>query len=120
MYPVQVADYAVAHGIDNLLGFCWWILQVMKRKQSMISTIKTRFKKKNHKYGIQVPHTIEEAYLIDKETGTDYWHQAVLKEMKNNAIAFKFLEYGEQVPVGSTWIPFHMIFDVKCNLTRKA
>jgi hypothetical protein len=37
----------------------------------MISAIKTRFKKKNHKYGIQVPHTIKEAYLIDKETGTD-------------------------------------------------
>jgi hypothetical protein len=92
----------------------------MKRKQSMISAIKTRFKKKNHTYGIQFPHTIEEAYLIDKETGTDYWHQAVLKEMKNNAIAFKFLEDGQQVPVGSTWIPFHMIFDVKCNLTRKA
>jgi hypothetical protein len=40
--------------------------------------------------------------------------------MKNNAIAFQFLEDKEQVPVGSTWIPFHMIFDVKCDLTRKA
>jgi hypothetical protein len=40
----------------------------------------------------------------------------VLKEMKNNAVAFKFLEDGESVPVGSTWIPF----DMKCDLTRKA
>jgi hypothetical protein len=40
--------------------------------------------------------------------------------MKNNVVAFKFLEEGEQVPVGSTWIPFHMIFNVKCDLTRKA
>jgi len=50
----------------------------------------------------------------------DYWYQAVLKEMKNNAVAFKFLEEGEQVPVGSAWIPFHRIFDVKCDLIRKA
>jgi hypothetical protein len=35
-------------------------------------------------------------------------------------VAFKFLEEGEKVPVGSTWIPFHMIFDIKCDLTRKA
>lgn len=40
--------------------------------------------------------------------------------MKNNAVAFRFLEEGEQVPVRSTWIPFHMIFDVKCDLIRKA
>jgi hypothetical protein len=45
---------------------------------------------------------------------------APVKEIKNNAVAFKFLEEGEQVPVGSAWIPFHMIFDVKCDLTRKA
>jgi hypothetical protein len=86
----------------------------------MINAVKTRFKKKMHKYGIQVPLTVEEAYQLDKDTNTDYWHRAILKEMKNNAVAFKFLEEGEHVPVGSTWIPFHMIFDVKCDLTRKA
>jgi hypothetical protein len=40
--------------------------------------------------------------------------------MKNNAVAFQFLEEGENVPVGSKWIPFHMIFDIKCDFTRKA
>jgi len=40
--------------------------------------------------------------------------------MKNNAVAFRFLEDGENIPVGSQWIPFHMIFDVKCDFTRKA
>jgi hypothetical protein len=43
-----------------------------------------------------------------------------MKEMKNNAVAFKFLEYGENLPVGSKWIPFHMIFDIKCDFTCKA
>ncbi len=40
--------------------------------------------------------------------------------MKNNAVAFRFLEEGEHIPVGSQWIPFHMIFGIKCNFTRKA
>jgi len=43
-----------------------------------------------------------------------------MKEMRNNAVALKFLEDGEHVPPGSQWIPFHMIFVVKCDFTRKA
>jgi hypothetical protein len=43
-----------------------------------------------------------------------------MKEMQNNAVAFEFLEEGEAIPVGSKWIPFHMIFDINCDFTRKA
>jgi hypothetical protein len=67
MYPIQVADFAMARKIDDLPGFRWWVPQALKRRESIISAIKTRFKKKTHKYGIQVPQNIEEAYLIDKK-----------------------------------------------------
>jgi hypothetical protein len=86
----------------------------------MIKAVKTRYVKRTHKYGIRLPKTVTEAYQIAQETGTDYWHQAIMKEMKNNAVAFQFLEEGENIPVGSKWIPFHMIFDIKCDFTRKA
>ena len=76
--------------------------------------------RKTHKYGIQVTRSMKEAYELDKETGTDYWHQAILKEMKNNAAAFKFLDPDESIPVGSTWIPCHMVFDVKMDLTPES
>jgi hypothetical protein len=66
-----------------------------------------------------LPKTVQEAYEINKETGTDYWHKAILKEMKNNAVAFKFLD-DDAIPVGYQWIPCHMIFDIKLDLTRKA
>jgi len=119
-YPTRVAEFAVSQGIQNLPGFRWWVPQALKQKNRIVNNIKSRFKKKTHKYGIQVPANVEEAYQIDRETNTDFWHQAIMKEMKNNAVAFRFLEDGEQIPVGSTWIPFHMIFNVKCDLTRKA
>jgi len=35
-------------------------------------------------------------------------------------VAFQILDDGEKPPVGSQWIPFHMIFDIKCDVTRKA
>jgi len=119
-YPILVAEFAMTQGIQNLPGFRWWVPHTLKHKNRIIRNIKTRYKKKTHKYGIQVPMSVEGAYQIDRESNTNFWHQTILKEMKNNAVAFHFLEEGEQVPVGSTWIPFHMIFDIKCDLTRKA
>jgi hypothetical protein len=85
-----------------------------------LKAVKTRYAKKTHKYGIRLPKSVEEAYELDRENGTDHWHQAILKEMKNNSVAFRFLEDNESLPVGSQWIPFHMIFDIKCDFTRKA
>lgn len=58
--------------------------------------------------------------MRDQETKTDFWHKAVLKEIKNNAIAFKFLEDGQKFPVGSQWIPCHMVFDIHPDFTQKA
>jgi hypothetical protein len=119
-FPVQVDEYVIAHQLQDLPAFRWWVPDVIKRKQRMIKAVKTRYLKRTHEYGIRLPKSVPEAYQIDQETGTDYWHQAILKEMKNNAVAFQFLEEGENVPVGSKWIPFHMIFDIKCDFTRKA
>jgi hypothetical protein len=82
----------------------------MKHRNRIVSAIKSRCTKKTNKYGIQVPHNVEEAYhtLI---TGITPF---------NNAVAFKFLGEGKHVPVGLKWIPFHMKFDIKCDLTCKA
>ena len=41
-------------------------------------------------------------------------------ELKNVKIAFQLLDDGEMIPSGSKKIPYHIIFDVKFNLTRKA
>jgi len=58
--------------------------------------------------------------MIDKETKTTFWRDAIHKEMKNNRMAFKFLEENQSVPIGYKWIKCHMIFDVKMDFTRKA
>jgi hypothetical protein len=37
--------------------------------------------KRNQKFGIDTPRTVEEALRIDKETNTTYWADAIEKEM---------------------------------------
>eukprot|EP00957_Ditylum_brightwellii_P155845 11863992-Ditylum_brightwellii.AAC.1 len=39
--------------------------------------------------------------------------------MKNVGIVFQLLEEDENTPIGSKWIPCHMVFDVKFDLTWK-
>jgi hypothetical protein len=119
-YPIQLAEYAIANNLQNEPAFVWWIKPTLKRKKAFIKTTRARYAKRSHKFGIRVPQTVEEAIAIDKATNTTFWHNAIQKEMKNNRIAFKFLDNGEPVPIGYKWIKCHMIFDVKMDFTRKA
>ena len=72
------------------------------------------------KYGIKIPKSVDEAYQLDKQNKNGYWKQAINKELKRVTVAFKLLQDDEDVPIGSTEIPFHIIFDVKFDLSRKA
>jgi hypothetical protein len=73
-----------------------------------------------HKFGIELPKTVGEALEVDRKTGTTYWYDSIQKEMRNNAIAFEFLEPGGSIPIGYTKITLHMVFDIKIDFMRKA
>ena len=118
--PVQVAEFAVTNGIATEPAFAWWVKDALKKRDRIISAVKSRYLKRTHKFGIQLPKTVQEALAIDRETGTDFWRKAIEKEMKNVAIAFEFLESGQVVPIGYQQIPLHLVFDVKMDFTRKA
>ena len=118
-FPVQTAEYAASRRLQDLPAFNWWVKHTLKKKEQIIKAVRTRYLKRTHKFGLRLPKTVQEAYEIDAETGTDLWHKAIAKEMRNNAIAFKFTEESK-VPIGYQWIPCHMIFVIKLDLMRKA
>ncbi len=39
-YPMQLAEYAVANGIDHEPAFKWWVKKTLKRKQRIIGKVK--------------------------------------------------------------------------------
>jgi hypothetical protein len=64
-YPVTIDEYAVAQGIDNNPAFNWWAHAVLRKREHIIALVKkrtTRFLKKTHKFGIEVPRSVAEAY----------------------------------------------------------
>jgi hypothetical protein len=44
-----------------------------------------------HKYGLELPNTVEDTYAIEKAIGTDFWCDALEYKMKNVCVAFVIL-----------------------------
>jgi hypothetical protein len=120
-YPVQVAEYAVANKIHDAPAFRWWVNDVLRKRTRIIQKLKrSKYWIRTTKYGIELPKSVAEALEIDKRTGTTFWKDAIDKEMRNNALAFKF-NGDDKVPIGYKEIKCHMIFEIKMvGLVRKA
>jgi len=52
--PVEVADFARARGIANEPAFAWWVPYTLRKRDVILSAIKSRVRKTTHKYGILV------------------------------------------------------------------
>ena len=118
--PVELAEYCKSRSIDDEPAMAWWVNWTLKKKEAVIKSVTHRLPKRAMKFGIEIPGSVEEARKLDKQNGNDFWDKAIKKELKNVLVAFKLLEDDEHLPVGSKEIPYHIIFDVKFDLTRKA
>ena len=118
--PIETAEYAISRDIQSEPAYAWWVPHVIKKRNRIIKQIQHRVAKKGLKFGVEIPNTVQEAYELDRKNGNDLWDRAIKKELKNVLVAFQLLEEGDTPAVGSKLIPYHIIFDVKFNLTRKA
>lgn len=119
-YPVQVAEYAKASGIDDEPAFAWWVKHVLRKRERILKKVKSKYWRMTHKFGFELPHNVKEALEIDRKTGTTFWREAIELEMKNVMPAFKFVDDGDNIPIGYKEIPLHIVFDIKMDFTRKA
>lgn len=132
--PIEMAEYAIVAGIQEEPAFKWWISHALRTRNRIIK--KARVIKKTAKYwrtkskfGIELPHSVKEAYQLDKKNGNTFWRDALKKEMGNVKIAFRAHEkhtYDEvkrgqaKELIGYTEIECHIVFDIKLDFTRKA
>ncbi len=118
--PLEVAEFAKANGIADEPAFCWWVPFTLRQRDRAIAAVSARAKRVNHKYGVEIPFTIEDAYALDRKNGDTHWHDAINKEMGNLIVAFDIMEDEEPMPVGYTLASGHLVFDVRMTLERKA
>ena len=127
--PVEVAEYAVANRIVEEPAFAWWVPHTLRRRNRIISRVKSRYWRTRHKVGIRLPHSVKEALEIDQATGTDFWRKALNKEMSKVKVAWEArdgitpddVRNGKVLDlIGFQEIGCHVVFDVKMDFTRKA
>jgi len=122
--PIELAEYALSRQLQDKPAFRWWVKDVIRKRDNFIGKVKSRYWKTTHKYGVRLPHSVEEAQRLDSESGTTLWHDAIMKEMKHVRPAFKpwdgSIDEAKHQLRGYQRIRCHMIFDVKMDFTRKA
>ena len=118
--PVDVAEYVAARKIEDEVAFAWWVPYTLRKKSAIIAAVKGRAKRKTHKYGIEIPQSVEDAFRIDKENGNTLWQDALVLEVNELWVALDILGDDAPLPPGYTKATGHIIFDVKMDFRRKA
>jgi Reverse transcriptase (RNA-dependent DNA polymerase) len=118
--PVELAEYAIGNKLVNEPAFKWWVPFTIKKRDRIIAKIKTRYLRKEQKFGIDLPKTVNDALRLDQENNNTLWQDAIKKEMNVILPAVKILDEGAASPIGYQQIPCHIVFDIKIDFTRKA
>ena len=103
-------------------GIYWWVSKVLRRRNKIISKVKSKYWRTTQKFGIQFPKTVQESLSIYKEVGNDYWEKALNKDMSKVKVAWQHVN--EVTPdqaiavlvkdvTGHQDIKFLIIFDIR-------
>ena len=68
-YPAEITEYAIDNKLHEKPAFAWWVPYVIKHRGRIISKIKSKYWLRTHKYGIEIPKSVEQAYKIDRKNG---------------------------------------------------
>jgi hypothetical protein len=117
--PVKEAEYAISRHLDKETAFRWWVQKTLRKRDRWVCKVKTRYLKRTHKYGVELPKSLKEAIAIDSRTETTFWRDAIAKELKNVIPAFTFCD-DNKVPNGYKKTDCHLVYDVNIDLTCKA
>jgi hypothetical protein len=116
-YPIELAEYAVLSHIAKEPAFTWWVPHSLHTHRTMVSKIETKYWQTTHMFGIELPKNVKDAFEIDRKTGTDFWCQAIEKELKKiHETMQKFdgtCEDAKKKLISYQEIWCHMICDVK-------
>jgi hypothetical protein len=127
--PIELAEYAVANQIAEEPALKWWVSNTLRKRNCIISKVKKKYWRMTHKFGCKLPHSVEEALEIDRQTGTDHWQRALNKEMSKVKVVWNAcdditpndVQSGKIMDmIGFQEIGCHIVFDIKMDFTRNA
>ena len=119
-HPVEADEYEKYLGMAYEPAFAWCVPYTLKKRDVILSTVKSRIRRTTHKYGIEIPTSLYHGYELYQKNRYSLWRDAIKLEIHNNGVGFQILEENKQDPPGWSKVTGHLIFDVKMDFTRKA
>ena len=81
----------------------------LRKRDRIIASVRPRVLKRTHKYGIEIPTSVEHARVLDRKNGNTLWMDALAKEMYNVSVAFEILEDDDPLPPDWTKCTGHLV-----------
>jgi len=81
--PVEVEEYVTACGIKDEPAFAWWVPYTLRKSDRIIAAVTNQLRKSSHKYGIEIPTSIDHAKEIDERKKKTLWQDALKLEISN-------------------------------------
>jgi hypothetical protein len=121
-YPVQLAAYSIMNNLKDEPTFAWWVPFVIKKRDAIISKLKTKYWQCSTKYGICISKSVDEARHLDDKNKNYVWMDAVNFEMETIRVAFELHNGDTKDLIGYQEITGRSVFDVKLgeNFRHKA
>ena len=122
--PIVLVQYAVDRGLEKHGDFKW--IKEYTKDPDRIVAMSQAMKAKQHgpqfKFGIEVARSPKHALELDRINGNSLWKDAMDKELNqiNSYETFRAIDDGAKLSKDYQRIPYHIVFDVKFDLRRKA
>ena len=65
---MKLAKYAVSNCMSEEPALKWWVKDALKKRDSILVKVKSKFWRTSHKFGIKINKSVQEAYAIEKDT----------------------------------------------------
>jgi hypothetical protein len=112
--PIETAEYALNNKLNQEPAvFSWWSTFILRKRDRIISKVKSKYWGRTHKYGIEILKSMESAKRIDAANGNTLWQDAVQEEMAKINPALDSIYGNVDDYVRYQRITGHLIFDIK-------
>ena len=72
-----MAKYAVQHRITGDPEFAWWIQNMLAKRNCIIGNLNPNYWVRTHKFGVNIPKSVQEAKAFDEENGKTLWWDSI-------------------------------------------
>ena len=120
--PHLIIDYVRRNKYENLRDFKWVKDLSDDDEERIVRAFATNVQQgPKYKFGELVPRSVAHAFAIDQQNNNTEWQDAIATELKqiNDYKTFRLLQKGEKLS-DFQGIPYHLVFDVKFDLRKKA